>query len=85
VDVNEVGRGREGKMGRRNDEGKGAYRYFFFPSSTLVYTLSVLETRFLLKVNFNPSDATGWVAGRVSGLFQQYPKFHVPETHPNLK
>jgi len=28
----EIGRGQEGKTGRGNDEGKGAYRYFCFPT-----------------------------------------------------
>jgi len=31
----EVGRGRKGKLGNGNDEGKGAYRYFFFPLEAL--------------------------------------------------
>jgi len=39
----EMERGQEGKTGRENDEGKGAYGYFFFPTSSTAVLLCVLH------------------------------------------
>ena len=62
----EMGREWEGKTGRENDESKGAYRYFFFPTSSptqynillLLLLLTLLNNATVTLVHGNKKAST---------------------------